>query len=79
MPSVNMLEAKSSLSKLVDALERGQEKEFIIARNGKPAAKLVPIAHSDPSKRIGIADGLFDVPEDDPELNEEIAKMFTGA
>jgi len=37
-----MLEAKSSLSRLVEALEQGEEQEIIIARNGRPAAKLVP-------------------------------------
>ena len=43
MNRVNMLEAKTHLSRLVDAVESGAEKEIIIARNGKPAAKLVPI------------------------------------
>ena len=43
MTSVNMLEAKSSLSRLVESIELGRESEIIIARNGRPAAKLVPI------------------------------------
>ncbi|ABI58904.1 type II toxin-antitoxin system Phd/YefM family antitoxin [Nitrosomonas eutropha] len=43
MQSVNTLEAKSSLSRLVDAIEQGQEREIIIARNGRPAARLVAI------------------------------------
>ncbi|MHB9041946.1 type II toxin-antitoxin system Phd/YefM family antitoxin [Acidithiobacillus sp.] len=43
MKSVNMLQAKSSLSRLVEAIEQGQEREIVIARNGRPAAKLVPI------------------------------------
>ena len=38
-----MLEAKSTLSKLVEKVESGAEKEIIIARNGKPAARLVPL------------------------------------
>ncbi len=37
-----MLDAKTSLSKLVQALESGAETEFIIARNGRPAAGLLP-------------------------------------
>ena len=41
MPVVNMLEAKSNLSRLVEAVESGVETEIIIARNGRPAAKLV--------------------------------------
>lgn len=43
MPVVNMLDAKTNLSKLVDAVESGAEDEVIIARNGKPAAKLVAV------------------------------------
>ncbi len=38
MPSVNMLQAKSSLSRLVESIESGQEREIVIARNGRPAA-----------------------------------------
>ena len=43
MQTVNMLQAKSSLSRLVEAIEQGQEREIVIARNGRPAAKLVPM------------------------------------
>jgi len=49
-----MLEAKSSLSRLVDAIETGREREIILARNGRPAARLVPIDTSN-EKRIGVA------------------------
>ena len=38
-----MLDAKTNLSRLVEALESGAEQKIIIARNGKPAARLVPI------------------------------------
>ena len=41
MTTVNMLEAKTSLSKLVEAVESGAETEIIIARNGKPALNRV--------------------------------------
>ena len=44
MPTVNMLEAKTNLSRLVESVESGAETEIVIARNGKPAARLVPIA-----------------------------------
>jgi antitoxin (DNA-binding transcriptional repressor) of toxin-antitoxin stability system len=36
MQTVNMLQAKSSLSRLVEAIEQGQEREIVIARNGRP-------------------------------------------
>jgi antitoxin (DNA-binding transcriptional repressor) of toxin-antitoxin stability system len=76
MLAVNMLQAKSSLSRLVDAIERGSEREIVIARNGHPAAKLVPIDAASGGLRIGIAKGKFDVPESIDDHNEEIAQLF---
>ncbi len=79
MPVVNMLDAKSKLSRLVQAVESGEEKEIVIARNGKPAARLVPIEKApDVSKRIGIAKGLYDIPDEFDELDAEIEKLFHG-
>lgn len=81
MTTVNMLEAKTKLSKLVHAVESGAETEVIIARNGKPAAKLVPL--DVPKKkpiRLGMYDGIYpDMSlEDFNAHDEEIAKMFYG-
>ena len=78
MQMVNMLEAKSSLSRLVEAIEQGNEKEIIIARNGKPAAKLVPIGNLAGGQRIGVAKGKFTIPDDIDADNEKIAHMFNG-
>ncbi|WP_298135750.1 type II toxin-antitoxin system Phd/YefM family antitoxin [Acidiferrobacter sp.] len=78
MRTVNMLEAKSSLSRLVEALEQGREREIIIARNGRPAAKLVPFETQSLDKRLGVAKGLFDVPDDIDTRNGDIARMFHG-
>ena len=76
MAMVNMLEAKSSLSRLVEAVESGSEREIIIARNGKPAAKLVAIHAGSTGKRLGVARGKFKVPENIYAHNEDIAKLF---
>ena len=57
MTTVNMLDAKSNLSRLVDAVESGAEKEIVIARNGRPAARLVPIRQLPKGRRIGVAKG----------------------
>ncbi len=38
-----MLQAKSSLSRIVEDLEKGREREIAIARNGRPLAKLVSL------------------------------------
>jgi antitoxin (DNA-binding transcriptional repressor) of toxin-antitoxin stability system len=60
-------------------VESGAEAEIIIARNGKPAARLVPIAKTVPvERRIGVAKGLFVTPAPDPALDAEIAAMFLG-
>ena len=81
MPIVNMLQAKSNLSRLVDAVESGAETEIVIARNGRPAARLVPIAPAgDASKRLGLLAGKFppmSLEEFDAD-NETIAAMFRG-
>lgn len=76
MKTVNMLEAKSSLSRLVEAIEQGTAREVVIARNGRPAAKLVPIESSPAAKRIGVAKGKFEVPDDIDAHNDEIARLF---
>ncbi|MGA2953674.1 MAG: type II toxin-antitoxin system prevent-host-death family antitoxin [Caulobacteraceae bacterium] len=78
MPTYNMLEAKTNLSRLIEAVESGRESEVIIARNGKPAAKLVPINEKRRGVRLGLARGKFEVPDDIDGANEEIAKMFYG-
>ena len=78
MQIVNMLQAKSSLSRLVEAIEQGQEREIVIARNGRPAAKLVPIDTAPSGKRIGVAKGLFVVPDSIDVHNDEVARLFMG-
>ena len=76
MTTVNMSKAKSSLSRLVEAVESGAEREIIIARNGKPAARLVPIEVASEGKRLGAARGKFKVPENIDAHNEGVAKLF---
>jgi prevent-host-death family protein len=78
MSIVNMLEAKTHLSKLVEALESGRESEIIIARNGRPAARLVPLKQANSGKRIGAAEGRWVVPDDIDQDNEMIADLFEG-
>jgi prevent-host-death family protein len=78
MESVNMLQAKSTLSRLVEAIEQGQEREIIIARNGRPAARLVPLATNTSGNRLGCAKGLFEVPDTIDAHNDEVARLFIG-
>lgn len=78
MQAVNMLQAKSSLSRLVESIEQGREREIVIARNGRPAAKLVPIDTAPAGKRLGVAKGLFVVPDSIDTHNDEVARLFIG-
>jgi len=78
MKSVNMLQAKSSLSRLVEDIELGREREIVIARNGRPAARLVPVGNAPVRQRIGIARGKFEVPDNIDTHNEEVARLFLG-
>lgn len=45
MQTVNLYDAKNKLSQLVNAAEKGEV--IIVARNGKPAAKLVPLDYGE--------------------------------
>ena len=77
MKTVNMHEAKTHLSKLVDGAINGEP--FVIAKAGKPLVKVVMIDADDP-KRIGFLEGQFEVPEDfDTMFAEDIQAMFEGA
>lgn len=78
MQSVNMLQAKTSLSRLVEAIEQGREREIVIARNGLPVAKLVPMDSAPAGKRIGVAKGLFVAPDTIDAHNDEVSQLFLG-
>jgi prevent-host-death family protein len=71
-----MLDAKTSLSRLVASVEAGAEAEIVIARNGRPAARLVPLADNEPSRRIGLARGAFTVPDSIDRHDKAIAAIF---
>lgn len=72
-----MHEAKSNLSRLVELVESGAEKEIIIARNGKPAVRLAPIEQPRRQIQFGLAKGMWiETPEPSDELDKEIERMF---
>ena len=75
----NMHEAKTHLSRLVEAAANGEP--FIIARAGKPVVKVVsleaPSAGS--ARRVGFMAGKISVPEDFDRMGcEEIEALFDG-
>ena len=75
---VNVHHAKTNLSKLIAAVESGEE--VVIARNGKPAVKLVLAETPKKSRRNIIGSGIGKIwisPDfDSPETNAEIADLF---
>jgi prevent-host-death family protein len=79
--TVNMHDAKTHLSRLVDKVMQGES--VVIAKAGKPLVKIVPIESPMPAKkkRIGFLAGQVSVP-DAKTFNElgsdEIAAMFGG-
>ena len=78
MQTVNIHAAKTQLSRLIEAVEAGEE--VVIARAGKPVARLVPIAPAVPEKRrLGSLNGQFNIPDDfDTMFADEIADLFEG-
>jgi prevent-host-death family protein len=77
MKTVNIHEAKTQLSRLVDAAAKGEP--FIIAKSGKPLVKVVPIDAPAAPKRLGFMRGAFTVPDDfDTMAQEEIEALFNG-
>jgi prevent-host-death family protein len=77
--TVNMFEAKTNLSRLVEAIATGAEAEIVIARNGRPVARLVPVAVAPADRRLGVARGAFVVPDSIDAANEEIERLFHGS
>lgn len=78
MTQVNMLEAKTDLSKLVKLLETKQEDVVYLARNGKAIVQMTLIPKRKANNRIGVAKGKFVVPDEFDSWDDEIEGMFEG-
>ena len=78
MQTVSLFDAKTHLSGLIEQIVSGAETEITIARHGRPVARLVPVSPTDTVKRIGIAAGLFEVPDDIDAHNADILNIMTG-
>jgi prevent-host-death family protein len=77
MRTVNIHEAKTHLSRLLELVSSG--KEVVIAKAGKPLARLVPIGRPRRKRRLGALSGRFTVPDtfDEP-LPDELLDRFEG-
>lgn len=78
MTQVNMLEAKSDLSRLVKLLESKQEEVIYLARNGTAVAQMTLIPKKPANKRIGVAEGKFEIPDEFDKWDKEVEEMFEG-
>jgi prevent-host-death family protein len=74
---VNIHEAKTHLSRLLGRVERGEE--VIIARAGRPVARLLPFDMKQARRTLGVDRGVFSVPDDfNAPLPEHILSDFEG-
>jgi prevent-host-death family protein len=77
MSTVNLHAAKTHLSRLVDEVAAGNE--VVIAKHGKPMARLVPLAVEPERRVLGRLTGKIRIPDDfDAPLPDEVLKLFNG-
>ncbi len=77
MESVNIYDAKTRLSQLVDQAAAGQD--VVVCRNGKPLARITRLQEPKPGVRFGVLQGVFQVPADfDAPLPPSALASFEG-
>jgi len=76
MSVVNVHEAKTHLSRLLERVSAGEE--IVIAKAGRPVAKLVPYAESDEPRKPGGWKGRVWIADDFDELPPDILAAFYG-
>lgn len=77
MQTVNIHEAKTQFSKLIEAVAHGEE--IVIAKAGKPAAKLVPVQAQKPLRKPGALKGKMRIAADfDSPLPDDLQAAFEG-
>jgi len=77
METINLYEAKTNLSQLVDRAAGGEE--IIIAKAGRPLARLVPLAKRTEPRPLGLFRGQATIGDDfDAPLPEAMAAGFRG-
>lgn len=79
MRTINIHEAKTHLSRLVEQAAAGEE--IVIAKAGRPVARLMPLAEaSRMPRKLGILAGKYVVPDDiDAPFAADIEAMFYGS
>ncbi|MCF7837345.1 MAG: type II toxin-antitoxin system Phd/YefM family antitoxin [Candidatus Marinimicrobia bacterium] len=78
MQTVSLFDAKTHLSRIVEDLLSGKEDRVVIARRGKPVVLVTPAKGVETSRRVGLAKGRFDIPDDIDGPNPTVAALFEG-
>jgi prevent-host-death family protein len=76
MNTVNIHEAKTQLSKLVDQAVKGEA--FVIAKAGKPLVKVTALEAPAAPQRLGFLAGEIAVPDDFDRMGEEAIELLFG-
>ncbi len=77
MKTVNIHEAKTQLSKLIEEASKGEA--FVIAKAGKPVVKVTALSAPAQVRRLGFMTGQISVPDDFDRMGkEEIERIFGG-
>ncbi len=73
---VNIFQAKTELSKLISMLERKEQEQIIIARNGKPIATISLYTPIKKKRKLGKFNGKFELPDDINDGDEEVRELL---
>jgi len=77
METINLYEAKTNLSQLVERAARGEE--IVIAKAGRPLARLVPLSQRTERRPLGLFRGQATIGDDfDAPLPDDMAAAFRG-
>ena len=77
MKKVNIYEAKTRLSQLVE--EVASRHDVVIARAGRPVARLTRLSGTSRKRRLGVLDGQFRIPDDfNRPLADDVLRSFEG-
>ncbi|HEX5124407.1 MAG TPA: type II toxin-antitoxin system Phd/YefM family antitoxin [Rhodanobacteraceae bacterium] len=77
MTTLNIHAAKTHLSRLIEEIAEGEE--VVIAKAGRPVARLVPIGKAPAKRKLGVLKGRLKVPRDfDAPLPADVIAAFEG-
>lgn len=76
MTTISLFDAKTHFSRLVEELVQGKNDLVVVSRHGKPVVQITALPSGLGNKRIGVAKGKLQVPEDLDVCTDEIIELF---